>query len=62
MLVLCCVPIPGHAQVGSVSFAQDRILVEEGTSALTTVTIPLERVGGTAGAIVISIAVSPNIN
>ena len=58
VLVLFWVPISVYAQAGSVSFAQDRILVEEGPSSFTTVVIPLERVGGTAGAIVISITVS----
>ncbi len=58
LLLLCCWATPGHGQAaGFISFAQDRIIVDEGPS-LTPVAIPLSRVGGTTGAVVISITVS----
>lgn len=59
LFLLCCLPTPGHAQNGGfVSFAQERVVVDEGSSLFTPVAIPLLRVGGTSGAVVVSISVS----
>lgn len=59
VLLLCFLPMHGHAQDGGfVSFAQERIVVDEGSSLFTPVSIPLLRVGGTTEAVVVSISVS----
>ena len=59
VLLLYCLPTPGDAQDGGfVSFAQDRVVADEGSSMFTPVAIPLLRVGGTSGAVVVSISVS----
>ena len=48
---------PGLSQVGTISFAQPQLLVEEGTGTITSVQIPLVREGGTDGSVVVSITV-----
>ena len=57
MLCVSCLCIPVHSQPGIISFAQERIVVNEGSALLTPVTIPLQRMGNTAGTVVISITV-----
>lgn len=56
---LClCLPTPGVGQVGTISFAQQQLVVDEGSTRFTTVQIPLVRDGGTSGAVVVTITVS----
>ena len=58
VVVLCFLPVPGLGQIGAISFAQERLIVDEGSTQFTAVQIPLVREGGTSGAVVVTITVS----
>ena len=58
LAVLLCLPTLGAGQPGTISFAQQQLVVDEGSAMFTPVQIPLDRVGGTTGAIVVSIEAS----